>query len=110
MNLSVGGYFGQIIFAFSKLAELSFNKGKPHNASLIVKLKAILITLEYDADPEENITTIIFQMGILLKRSKFLTTEHIDDQLLQEVEALTRERDARKRSSGLVQVFSSILK
>ena len=110
MDLKVGGYSGQIIFAFSKLAKLFFDKGKPHNASLIAGIRAILITLEYDADPEVDITTVIFQMGILLKRSKFLTTKHSDNQLLRKMENSTKERDVRKCSSSPVQSFFSILK
>src|SRR6266498_708956 len=96
LNLNIGGYSGQTIFVFNKLAELSFDKGKLHNASLIARLRAILNTLKYDADLKEDMTIVIFQMGILLKRSKFLTTEHSDDQLLQEVENLTKKREVRK--------------
>src|SRR6266540_76241 len=42
MNLSVEAYSGQTIYAFNKLTELSFEKGKPHNASLVAGIKAIL--------------------------------------------------------------------
>src|SRR6266540_202604 len=82
LNLNIGGYSGQTIFAFNKLAELFFDKDKSHNALLIAGIRAILTTLEYDADSEEDMTTVIFQIRILLKRLKFLTTEHSDDQLL----------------------------
>ncbi len=51
MDLSVGGYSGQTIYTFNKLTELFFEKGKPHNASLIARVRAILTTLEYDEDP-----------------------------------------------------------
>jgi len=79
LDLNVKGYFRQTIFAFNKLAELSFDKGKPHNTSLIAGIRAILIILKYDANLKVDATMVIFQMGILLKRSKFLTTELSDD-------------------------------
>ncbi len=91
-------YSKQTVYAFNKLAELSFEKGKPHNPSLIARIRAILTMLEYDADPKVDITMGIFQIGILLKRSRFLTTKHTNNQLLQEVENSTKERDVRKRS------------
>ncbi len=102
LGLNVRGYSKQTIFAFNKLAELSFDKGKPHNSSLITEIRAILSILKYDAEPEVDIITGIFQIEILLKRSKFLIISHTDQQLLQEVESSTRERDARKRSSNLI--------
>jgi len=67
MDYHVVGYFRQTIFAFSKIAELSFEKGKSHNAFLIAKIKAILSTLAYDFQPEVDITIAIFQIRILLK-------------------------------------------
>ena len=60
LELNFGGYSEQIIYAFNKLSELSFDKGKPYNPLLIAGIRAILITLEYDAEPEVNITTGIF--------------------------------------------------
>jgi len=60
MELNFEGYSGQIIFVFNKLAELSFDKSKLHNPSLIVEIRAILSTLEYDAEPEVNIIMGIF--------------------------------------------------
>ena len=78
MNLNVGGYSGQTIYAFNKLVKLSFNKGKPHNSSLIVGIRAILTTLKYEAKPAVDITMGIFQIKILFKRSRLFTTEHID--------------------------------
>ncbi len=47
MELSVEAYSGQTIYAFNKLAELSFEKGKPHNALLVAGIRAMLIILEY---------------------------------------------------------------
>ncbi len=76
MDLSVRGYSGQIIFAFNKLTELSFKKGKLHNASLVVRVRAILMTLEYDKDPRVDVTIATYQIGILLKKSRLLITEH----------------------------------
>jgi len=51
MGLNVEGYSGQTIYAFNKLAELSFDKSKPHNPSLIAGIRAILTTLEFDTEP-----------------------------------------------------------
>ena len=85
MHFNVRGYSGQIIYVFNKLAELSFDKGKLHNSSLIVRIRVILSTLEYDAEPEMNITTEIFQIRILLKRFRFFSSAYTDQQLLQEV-------------------------
>ena len=78
MHFNVREYSGQTIYAFNKLAKLSFDKSKLHNPSLIAGIRAILLTLEYDAEPEVNITTAIFQIGILLKRSRFFTSAYID--------------------------------
>ncbi len=47
MDLSIEGYSGQTMYAFNKLTELSFEKEKPHNASLVARIKAILTTVEY---------------------------------------------------------------
>jgi len=60
LKLNFRGYSRQIIFAFNKLAELFFNKGKPHNTLLIAGIRAILMTVEYDAELGVNITTMIF--------------------------------------------------
>ena len=78
MNLSVEVYSGQTIYAFNKLTELSFEKGKPHNASLVARIRAILTTLEYAENPQVNVTFTTYQIRILLKKSKMLTTEHMD--------------------------------
>ena len=82
MGLNVRGYSGQTIYAFNKLVELSFKKDKPYNPSLIVGIRAILITLKYDAMSEVDIITEIFQIRILLKRSRFFTLTHTDQQIL----------------------------
>ena len=78
MNLSVEGYSGQTIFTFNKLTELSFEKDKPHNALLVARVQAILTTLEYNKNPQVDVTTATYQIGILLKKSRLLTTEHTD--------------------------------
>ncbi len=78
MELSVEEYSEQTIYAFNKLTKLSFEKEKPHNASLVAGIKAILTTLEYAEDPRVDITTATYQIGILLKKSKLLTTKHMD--------------------------------
>ncbi len=72
------GYSGQTIYAFNKLTELSFEKGKPHNPSLVAGIKAILITMEYAERPQVDIPTATYQIGIMLKKSKLFTTEHTD--------------------------------
>ncbi len=73
------------MYTFNKLAKLSFKKGKPYNASLIAGIRAILITLEYDEDLPIDVTTATYQIRILLKKSRLLSTEHSDQQLLKEV-------------------------
>jgi len=78
MDLSIEAYSGQTIYAFNKLTELSFEKGKPHNASLIAGIKAILTTVKYAENPKVDIPTATYQIGIMLKKSKLLTTEHTD--------------------------------
>ena len=110
MGLSVGRYLGQTIFAFNKLIEFSFEKGKPHNTLLIAGIKAILTTLEYNEDSPKDVTTATYQIGILLKKSRMLSTEHSDQQLLREVEVAQRDREAIKCSPSLVQSFSNIFK
>ncbi len=78
MDMGIEGYSGQIIYAFNKLTELFFEKGKPHNASLVTGIRAMLTTLEYVKNPKVDVTTVIYQIGILLKKSKLLTTEYTD--------------------------------
>ncbi len=78
MDLSVEAYFEQTIYAFNKLTELSFKKGKPHNPSLVVGIKAILTTIEYAENPKVDIPIATYQIGIMLKKSKLLTIEHTD--------------------------------
>ncbi len=50
IELSVEGYSRQTIYAFNKLIELFFEKGKPHNVSLVAGIRAILTTLKYTED------------------------------------------------------------
>jgi len=78
MNLSAEAYSRQTIYAFNKLMELSFEKGKSHNASLIVRIKVILTTMEYAENPKIDVPIATYQIGIMLKKSKLLTTEHTD--------------------------------
>src|SRR6266498_5494558 len=70
MELSVEAYSGQTIYAFNKLVELSFEKGKPHNASLVTGIRAILITLEYAKKPKVDMPSATYQIEIMLKKSK----------------------------------------
>src|SRR6266540_1977738 len=107
LDLSVEAYSGQTIYAFNKLTELSFEKGKPHNASLVAGIRAMLTTLEYTENPKVDITSATYQIGILLKKSKMLTTEHTDQQLLEEVATANQDREAKKRSPS---PFSSMFK
>ena len=92
------------------MTELSFEKSKPHNASLIAGIRAILTTLEYDEELPKDVTTATYQIGILLKKSRLLTTEHTDQQLLEEVAAANKDQEAKKRSPSLTQSFSNIFK
>jgi len=78
MNLSVEAYSGQTIYAFNKLTELSFEKEKPHNASLVAGIRVILATLEYAENLQVDVTSTTYQIRILLKKSKMLTTKHTD--------------------------------
>ena len=102
MELSVEAYSGQTIYTFNKLSELSFEKGKPHNASLVAGIRAMLTTIEYAENLQVDITSATYQIGILLKKSKMLTTEHMDQQLLEEVASANKDREAKKRSSSPV--------
>ncbi len=96
IDLNIEGYSGQTIYAFNKLTELSFKKGKPYNVTLVAGIKAILTTLEYAEKPQVDIPTATYQIGILLKKSKLLMTEHMNQQLLDEVAAANRDREAKK--------------
>src|SRR6266542_407184 len=98
LDLSIEGYSGQTIYAFNKLTELSFEKGKPHNPSLVVSIKAILTTLKYAEKPKIDIPAATFQIGIMLKKSKMFTTEHTDQQLIDEVTMANRDREEKKHS------------
>src|SRR6266542_1731468 len=108
MDLEVEAYSGQTIYAFNKLTELSFEKGKPHNASLVVRIKAILTTLEYTEKPKVDIPAATFQIEIMLKKSKMFTTEHTDQQLLDEVAMANRDREEKKHSPSLNLSFGNI--
>src|SRR6266540_105114 len=78
MDIGVEAYSEQTIYAFNKLTKLSFEKRKPHNASLVAGIRAILITLEYMKNPQVDVTSATYQIRILLKKSKMLTMEHTD--------------------------------
>src|SRR6266540_7154311 len=110
MELSIEAYSGQTIYAFNKLAELSFEKEKPYNVSLVAGIRAMLTTLEYAENPRVDVTSATYQIRILLKKSKMLTTEHTDQQLLAEVVAANKDRDAKKRSPNPVQYFGNVFK
>ena len=89
---------------------MSFAQEKPYNPSLIAGIRAILSTIKYDEELEALIITTIFQISILLKRSRFFTSSHTDQQLIEEVQMSTRERNIRKHSPSLTQSFSNIFK
>ncbi len=78
IDLNVEAYSGQTIYAFNKLTELSFEKEKPHNVSLVAGIRTILTTLEYAENSRIDVTSVTYQIGILLKKSKMLTIEHTD--------------------------------
>src|SRR6266498_4293548 len=96
MDVGVEAYSGQTIYAFNKLTELSFEKGKPHNASLVAGIRAILTTLKYAERSQVDIPTATYQISILLKKSKLLTIEHTNQQLLDAVAEVNRDREAKK--------------
>jgi len=78
MNLSIEAYSRQTIYTFNKLTELFFEKGKPHNALLVARIRVILIILEYVKKPQVDLTSATYQIRILLKKSRMLTTKHTD--------------------------------
>ncbi len=110
MDLNVEAYSGQTIYAFNKLTELSFEKGKPHNISLVAGIRAILTTIEYAENLKVDVTSATYQIRIMLKKSKLLTTEHTDKQLLEEVAVANKDREAKKRSSSPTQYFENVFK
>ena len=67
------------------MAELSFEKGKSYNLSLVAGLRALVSTLEYAEKSEIDIAECVFRLGILLKRFRLFSSVHIDQQLLKEV-------------------------
>src|SRR6266540_3569461 len=96
LDLSTEGYSGQTIYAFNKLIELSFEKEKPHNLSLVSGIRVMLTTLEYAEKLKVDVTSATYQIGILLKKSKMLSTEHTDQQLLEEVAIANKDRETKK--------------
>src|SRR6266540_5396699 len=110
MDLKAARYSKQTLYAFNKLAELSFKREKPHNASLIAGIRATLSTIEYESEPAIDIITRIFQISILLKRSRLFTFAHTDQQLLDEVRTSTWKKDARKCLLSPMQSFFNIFK
>jgi len=69
---------------------------------LIAEIRTILTILEYDEKLSIDVITATYQIGILLKKSRLLMTEHTDQQLLSEVEAAQRDREVKKCFSSLV--------
>src|SRR6266540_7420959 len=57
-----------------------------------------------------DIITAIFQIRILLKRSRLFTSEYTNQQLLQKVQSSTKERDVKKSSSSPIQFFFNVFK
>ncbi|SRR6266498_5751297 len=60
MDMGIEGYSGQTIYVFNKLIELSFKKEKPHNASLVIGIRAILTTFEYAENLKVDVTTATY--------------------------------------------------
>src|SRR6266540_3347189 len=110
MDVEDEAYSGQTIYAFNKMTELSFEKGKPHNASLVARIRAILTTLEYAEKPKLDMMAATYQIGIMLKKSKMFTTGHTDQQLLEEVAIANRDREEKKRSPSPTQYFGNMFK
>ncbi len=110
MDMGIEAYSGQTIYAFNKLTELSFEKGKPHNASLVARIRAILTTMEYAGKPKVDMMAATYQIGIMLKKSKMFTTKHTDQQLLEEVAVANRDREEKKRSPSPIQYFGNMFK
>src|SRR6266540_2150633 len=110
LDLSMKAYFRQTIYVFNKLTELSFEKGKSHNTSLVARIKAMLTTVEYAEKPRVDISIATYQIGIMLKKSKLLLIKHTDQQLLEEVASANKDREANKCSPSLTQMFENIFK
>src|SRR6266540_6390476 len=55
MDMGVEGYSEQTIYIFNKLTELSFEKGKLHNASLVAGIRAMLNILKYAEQPKVDV-------------------------------------------------------
>jgi len=78
MDINITRYLGQTYYAFTKLKELSFEKGKPYNLSLVAGLKALISTLKYEKEPADDIAGCVFKLGVLLKRSRLFISTYID--------------------------------
>ena len=57
-----------------------------------------------------DIPTATYQIGILLKKSKLLTTEHTNQQLLDVVAEANRDREAKKLSLSPIQTYGNIFR
>ena len=99
-----------MIFAFNKLTELSFEKGKPHNALLVTGIRAMLTTLKYAEKLWVDVVSATYQIGTLLKKSKLLTTEHTDQQLLKEVATANQDQETKKCSPNPNLSFGNVFK
>ena len=60
--------------------------------------------------PKVDIPAATYQIGILLKKSKLLMTEHTNQQLLDEVAVANKDREARKRSLSPNLSFRNVFK
>ncbi len=60
--------------------------------------------------PKVDIPAATYQIGIMLKKSKLLTMEHTDQQLLEEVAAANKDREAKKRSLSPNLLFENVFK
>jgi len=66
--------------------------------------------MEYAKKLKVDVTAATYQIGILLKKSKLLSTEHTDQQLLDEVATANKERETRKRSPSPNLTFRNVFK
>ena len=66
--------------------------------------------MKYAEKPRVDIPTVTYQIGILLKKSKLLISEHTDQQLLKEVTTANQNRETKKRSPSPNLSFGNVFK
>ncbi len=76
------GLFSPDSICFRKARKIELCKRKPNHNALIIGVKILLIILEYSRESLKSISDYIFRFEILLKKSKFFTTLHMNDKLI----------------------------